>query len=263
MSEQVAEDLWDKIAAWLAEPFSPREIKFKPQSVKGNRALAVAYIDCRVVQDRLDKVLGVENWQDSYDILPSGSIMCRLAIRAPGGEWITKTDVGSESEQSDCGDRVKAGFSDALKRSAIKFGIGRYLYRLPLTWADYDPQKKVFTQLPQLPQWALPGFGAKAEYRQAAKPGGTGQVADGKPSSAPAAGQKAYDEFVRQIGAVKSDAEWSAVGGSIAAVVSGGGGGMSATQVQGLRDAMGAKWSEMHPPEPDDVLDGGGDDVLS
>jgi hypothetical protein len=40
-------------------------------------------------------------------------------------------DVGGPSEQPDEGDRVKAAFSDALKRAAVKFGIGRYLYRLP------------------------------------------------------------------------------------------------------------------------------------
>jgi len=45
---------------------------------------------------------------------------------------------------------VKAAFSDALKRAAVKFGIGRYLYRLPTTWCDYDPQKRQFRQLPQL-----------------------------------------------------------------------------------------------------------------
>jgi hypothetical protein len=74
-------------------------------------------------------VLGVENWQDEYEILADGSVMCRLKLKL-GGEWITKTDVGSPSEQPDGGDRLKAAFSDALKRAAVKFGIGRYLYRL-------------------------------------------------------------------------------------------------------------------------------------
>ena len=105
-------------------------MKFKPQMVKNNRCLAMAYIDARLIQDRLDGVLGVENWQDQYDILTDGSVMCRLRVRL-GGRWITKSDVGSPSEQPDSGDRLKAAFSDALKRAAVKFGIGRYLYRLP------------------------------------------------------------------------------------------------------------------------------------
>ncbi len=139
----------------LATPFEPGEVKFKPQSVKGNRALALAYIDCRVIQDRLDEVLGVENWQDEYQMLPDGSVVCKLQL-CIGGNWITKMDVGSMSEQPDGGDRLKAAFSDALKRAAVKFGIGRYLYRLPPTWADYDPAKKQFTQPPQLPAFARP-----------------------------------------------------------------------------------------------------------
>lgn len=140
----------------LAEPFDPSEVKHKAQTVKGNRALAVAFVDARVIQDRLDEVLGVMGWQDSYECLADGSVVCRLKVRLPGGEWITKEDVGGQSEQPDEGDRRKAAFSDALKRAAVKFGLGRYLYRLPLQWVDYDPQKRQFTRTPQLPAWALP-----------------------------------------------------------------------------------------------------------
>ncbi|VTS04240.1 Rad52/Rad22 family DNA repair protein [Tuwongella immobilis] len=139
----------------LAQPFELSEVKFKPQTVKNNRALALAYIDARVIQDRLDEVLGVENWQDDYQLLPDGSVLCRLRLKL-GPRWITKMDVGSPSEQSDSGDRLKAAFSDALKRAAVKFGIGRYLYRLPALWCDYDPVKKTFTNLPKLPAFAMP-----------------------------------------------------------------------------------------------------------
>lgn len=101
----------------LSAPFDPREIKFKPQMVKNNRALAIAYINVRLIEDRLDEVLGVENWQDEYEILADGSVACRLRLKL-GGEWVTKMDVGSPSEQPDLGDRLKAAFSDALKRTA-------------------------------------------------------------------------------------------------------------------------------------------------
>jgi hypothetical protein len=156
--------------AALTAPFQLTEVKFKPQSVKGNRALALAYIDCRVIQDRLDEVLGVENWMDEYEILTDGSVMCRLKLRM-NGDWVTKTDVGSPSEQPDSGDRLKAAFSDALKRAAVKFGIGRYLYRLPAVWCDYDPQKKQFSGTPQLPAWAIPK--PKAVVAPAPKPTAT------------------------------------------------------------------------------------------
>ncbi len=139
----------------LAAPFDPREVKFKPAVVNGNRALALAYVDARVIQDRLDEVLGVAGWQDEYECLPDGSVVCRLRLRL-GDEWITKMDVGGQSEQPDEGDRRKAAFSDALKRAAVKFGVGRYLYRLPAQWVDYDPRKKQFAKTPTLPPSALP-----------------------------------------------------------------------------------------------------------
>lgn len=139
----------------LSAPFEAKEVRFKPAVVTGNRALALAYVDARVIQDRLDDVLGVTGWQDEYECLPDGSVVCRLHLRL-GDEWITKMDVGGQSEQPDEGDRRKAAFSDALKRAAVKFGIGRYLYRLPSSWCDYDPQRKQFTRTPTLPPSALP-----------------------------------------------------------------------------------------------------------
>lgn len=143
------------ITAALAVPFEPRDVKYKPQMVKNNRCLAMAYIDARLIQDRLDEVVGPENWEDAYDLLPDGSVMCRLKIKL-GDQWITKIDVGSPSEQPDSGDRLKAAVSDALKRAAVKFGIGRYLYRLPAQWVDYDPVKKQIAQVPQMPAFAIP-----------------------------------------------------------------------------------------------------------
>jgi hypothetical protein len=75
--------------------------------------------------------------------------LCCLALRF-GDEWITKADVGGQSEQPDEGDRMKAAFSDALKRAAVQFAVGRYLYRLPAQWTDWDPSKKQFAKPPRL-----------------------------------------------------------------------------------------------------------------
>ena len=146
----------DEIHKAMAAPFPADQVGWKPQAVKGNRALAICYIDARNVMDRLDAVVGPMNWQDEYTPLPDGSVVCRLAIRSEG-EWIPKADVGSPSEQPDGGDRLKAAFSDALKRAGVKWAIGRYLYDLPHQWCDYDPQKKQFVNPPRLPDWALPG----------------------------------------------------------------------------------------------------------
>lgn len=145
----------DDIRAALAEPFDQREVKWKPQSVKGNRALAICYIDARLVMDRLDEVVGLGGWKSEYTQVGPNSVECRLSVRLDG-EWVVKADVGSISEQPDEGDRMKAAYSDALKRAAVQWGIGRYLYRLGHQWLDYDPHKKQFTQAPKLPPWAVP-----------------------------------------------------------------------------------------------------------
>jgi hypothetical protein len=137
------------------ECFDPDEVKWKPQSVKGNRALAICYVDARCVMDRLDDVVGVAGWQTQYQQVGPASFECRLSVRIDG-EWIIKTDVGNTSDQPDEGDQVKAAYSDAIKRAAVHFGIGRYLYRLGHQWCDYDPQKRQFVKTPELPRWAIP-----------------------------------------------------------------------------------------------------------
>src|SRR5581483_6567398 len=166
----------------LSAPFDLKEVKFKPQVVQGNRALALAYVDARVIQDRHDDVLGVEGWQDEYEVLPDNSVLCRLRLKI-GGEWVTKMDVGGPSEQPDGGDRMKAAFSDALKRAAVKFGVGRYLYRLPSQWVDYDPVKRQFRGTPNLPPFALPKRPAKAAALPAAEDAGPKTLPVRKPSA--------------------------------------------------------------------------------
>ena len=143
------------IAKALAVPFPVKDVHFKPAAVNGNRALAIAYVDARAIQERLDSVVGVDGWQDDYTCLPNGSVICHLRVRL-GTEWIAKIDVGSPSAQSDEGDRIKAAFSDALKRAAVKFGIGRYLYHLSGEWVEYDSKRRQFVQQPRLPSWAVP-----------------------------------------------------------------------------------------------------------
>lgn len=144
-----------QLSLLLTAPFPADAVHWKPLSVKGNRALAAAYLDARAVMQRLDSVFGVGGWKDAYQLVNGGSVVCKLSVKVEG-EWVEKSDVGSPSEQPDDGDKLKAAFSDALKRAAVKLGIGRYLHRLPATWADYDPQTKRFVKLPTLPAWALP-----------------------------------------------------------------------------------------------------------
>ena len=97
------------------------------------------------VVSRLDRKRLPKKWR-SYPAPPE--------LQLIGDEWVTKMDVGGPSEQPDGGDRMKAAFSDALKRAAVKFGVGRYLYRLPSQWVDYDAHRKQFVRTPTLPAFA-------------------------------------------------------------------------------------------------------------
>jgi hypothetical protein len=110
--------------AAMAAPFDPSEVKQLP---KGGRK--IDYVTARSVMNRLDAVLGPENWWDDYQPISDNSIACRLTIRLPDGSTITKVDAGGKAGMSDLGDDDKSGLSDAFKRAAVKFGIGRHLYK--------------------------------------------------------------------------------------------------------------------------------------
>jgi hypothetical protein len=172
-------EVTDETLRRLAEPFHPDDVSVKPQTVRkdGTAALPAFYITAREVMDRLDEVVGPANWQDQYSVLEGGGVLCRLSVRV-GPEWVTKEDVGGPSEQPDPHDRLKAALSDALKRAAVKYGVGRYLYSLPPRWAAYDPQRKRFVETPRLPDWALPAAlraGAAAGRAADAPPAGVWQ----------------------------------------------------------------------------------------
>jgi hypothetical protein len=150
---------WDEIKKQLAAPFHSYYVGWKAQATNRDktRALAVAYIDARTVMDRLDHVVGPGNWSDTYRLVSAGdgefAIECTLALFG-----VSKSDIGTADEDDDGSQASlsKSAYSDALKRAAVKWGIGRYLYRLPKVWVGYDAARKQLTEMPELPAWALP-----------------------------------------------------------------------------------------------------------
>ena len=110
--------------AALAAPFEQHEVKVRP--AQGGRQLQ--YITARTAMNRLDSVLGPENWWDEYVPLEN-SVICKLSVRLADGQVVTKADAGGYAGMADQGDDDKSGFSDAFKRAAAKFGVARYLYR--------------------------------------------------------------------------------------------------------------------------------------
>jgi len=127
-------EIWKK----LREPFPAEEIEWRIQSSgsldNGEKwVMIVPYVDSRAIMNRLDDVVGPENWRDQYrpaSSLDIPGLICRLSIRV-NDEWISKED-GADARSQKAGEpmKFKGLLSDALKRTAVKFGIGRELYDL-------------------------------------------------------------------------------------------------------------------------------------
>jgi hypothetical protein len=110
---------WTALAETLAEPFAPELVDFRP----GNRE-ALAYIDARVVMDRLDAVVGPHNWTFEPVAVVQDTKEVKVALGRLTIHGVTKCDYGEASNFH----ATKGAASDALKRAAVHWGIGRYLY---------------------------------------------------------------------------------------------------------------------------------------
>lgn len=126
----------------LKKPFPPDRISWRVGATNGDKSkgLALAYIDSRDVQDRLDEVCGPEGWADSYPLV-GATTLCSIAIKI-GDEWVSKTDgAGSTDVEAE-----KGQLSYAFKRAAVKWGIGRYLYedRYKNIWVEIEPAGRSF-----------------------------------------------------------------------------------------------------------------------
>lgn len=118
----------------LSAVFPQDAISWRAQSVNkdGTKARALAYIDARDVMDRLDQMVGITGWQDRYEFNGSKTI-CYLSVNVDGA-WITKADGAGDTDV----EAEKGAISDAFKRAAVKWGIGRYLYELTAPWVPCE-----------------------------------------------------------------------------------------------------------------------------
>jgi len=125
----------------LHEPFSFKDVEWKIQFTSQDKArgMAVAYLNSRAIQTRLDEVVGAANWKNAYVPWQSNAQLCGLSIYdSERGEWVTKYD-GAENTDIES---VKGGLSDSFKRAACLWGIGRYLYELGGIWVEIEPRGK-------------------------------------------------------------------------------------------------------------------------
>lgn len=122
----------------LSRPWPKGEVKER----KGPGGKMLSYVDARQVQNRLDEVVGTENWQTHFSEV-CGNYCCTLSLKIDG-EWIAKSDgAGETSIEGD-----KGGFSDAFKRAAVSFGIARYLYSdSKMTPEQFDKRRGVMADV--------------------------------------------------------------------------------------------------------------------
>ncbi len=126
-----AQELFDQLSA----PFPVEMIEWRVGSTnkEKTKCLPLCYIDARAVMDRLDSVCGPGGWQCNYNAGHGGSWICNLGVKI-GDAWLWKADgAGATDIEGD-----KGAMSDALKRAAVRWGIGRYLYELKAAWVPLE-----------------------------------------------------------------------------------------------------------------------------
>jgi hypothetical protein len=175
-----------EINAQLTAPFPALEIEWRMGQTGTKKSngqpwgKCFAYITNRAIMSRLDEVAGPAAWRNEYrfETIKSSAgdkplCLCGLSLLIEG-QWVTKWD-GAEPTDIETG---KGALSDSMKRAAVQWGIGRYLYRLEEGWAEFTPEGANNVKIdgtwhrwnpPQLPAWALPERKA-VESRPAPEP---------------------------------------------------------------------------------------------
>lgn len=157
----------------LLAPFPEEDIEWRVQRAGVTRgkgwAMVLAYVTNRAIMERLDSVVGGLGWKNEFSNAPGGGILCGISIKSEDG-WVTKYD-GAENTAVEA---VKGGLSSSMKRAAVQWGIGRYLYKLESGFVNMTEEKpenmdgwymhydkpsntKYYWRPPKLPTWALPG----------------------------------------------------------------------------------------------------------
>jgi hypothetical protein len=128
----------------LIEPIDHTEIEWRVQveGKDGKHMTVVPYITNRCVMNRFDAAFDPFGWTSEIREI-QGGFVCRLSVLIDG-KWIYREDGASKTHI----EPEKGGISDAMKRCAVQFGLGRSLY-------DY-PRVQIAVQSKFIPNWAYP-----------------------------------------------------------------------------------------------------------
>jgi Uncharacterized protein conserved in bacteria len=117
------------------------EIDVRVGTCKETGCSLLLYKDARVDMNLLDEVVGVMNWQREHEF-KEGKLYCKVSIFDEERKcWISKEDVGSESNT----EAEKGQASDSFKRACVNWGIGRELYTAPFIWVKLE-QGETYTE---------------------------------------------------------------------------------------------------------------------
>ena len=116
------------------------EVDVRPAEAKdGRKATLLLYQDARCAMNILDSTLGPTSWQREY-YEAAGLLFCKIGIYdSESNQWLWKSDTGSKSNIEE----DKGLASDAFKRAAVAWGIGRELYTAPRISIDLT-EKDIF-----------------------------------------------------------------------------------------------------------------------
>ena len=104
------------------------DVEARVQSADNSGFVLLIYKNARVDQNILDETFTPFGWQNKYEEF-KGNLYCSIGIKNPNGEWIWKSNCGTESYT----EKEKGEASDAFKRAGFNWGIGRELYSAPKT----------------------------------------------------------------------------------------------------------------------------------
>ncbi|WP_128546331.1 Rad52/Rad22 family DNA repair protein [Larkinella soli] len=147
----------------LTAPLRPDEIEWRVQQQlegkngKPAKLIVVPYITNRSVMDRFDDQFGWAGWRNEIKEVEDG-FLCTITVTLPTGEMVSKTDGASRTSI----EPVKGGISDAMKRAAVQFGLGRVLYTFPKVFVEVEGK--------YIPDWAMRLLDALVESINSGKP---------------------------------------------------------------------------------------------
>ncbi len=131
------------ISKLLTAPFAVEDISWKINNImttqRGTFAMITYHIDARAVQKRLNDALGIFGWSFKFEEA-NGFVHGKLEISN-----CIREDVGyPNSELSK--EPMKDAVSDALKRCAVHFGIGHFLYGMDSFFISVEQGAKRLTK---------------------------------------------------------------------------------------------------------------------